>query len=149
FHDRLKKTNARLKKVGDERRMFAALIDNSCDFIGISDISGRPTYINAAGRRMVGFPAERAIEQTSIPDYYAPDHRWFASSVIIKSVLERGHWEGETFFRQWQTHQSIPVSDTHFMIHDPDTGGILGMGTITRDISEIKRAREEIELANR
>ncbi len=52
-------------------------------------------------------------------------------------------------FRHWQTEEAIPVSHTHFMIREPDTGRIIGIGAVTRDISEIKRAREEIERTNR
>ncbi len=71
------------------------------------------------------------------------------SDVIVRTVLERGHWEGETVFRHWRTGKALPVSHTHFMIREPDTGRIIGMGAVTRDISEIKRAREEIERSNR
>ena len=64
-------------------------------------------------------------------------------------MVERGHWEGETAFRHWQTDAPIPVSDAHFMIRNTETGQTLGIGTITRDVSEAKRAREAIEAANR
>ena len=102
--------------------MFAALIENSSDFIGIADANGKPTYLNPAGRRMVGSPPIIRIEDTQIPDYYPPDQRSFAPDVIVKSMVEKGHWQGETYFRNWQTEEAIPVSDKHFMIRDPETG---------------------------
>lgn len=141
--------NAQLNRTVGERRIFAALVENSPDFIGIADASGKPVYLNPAGRRMVGLTPDFPIERTAIPDYYAPDQRAFASDVIVKGMVERGHWEGETAFRHWPTGNAIPVLDTHFMICNPDTGQTLGMGTITRDISEIRRAREAIEESNR
>lgn len=142
------RANEKLKRVLDERRIFAALIDNSSDFIGIADKNGKPVYVNSAGRRMVGLAADYPIEQTQIADYYPPEVRPFASDVIVKAMLEHGQWQGETFFRHWQTEEKIAVSDTHFMIRDPETGELLGMGTITRDISDKKRALEQAE-ANR
>jgi PAS domain S-box-containing protein len=145
----IQSANDRLNRAIDERQVFAALIENSSDFIGIADPSGKPLYLNPAGRRMVGLAPDFPVGNTTIPEYYPPDLRQFASDVIIKSMVERGHWEGESAFRHWQTEQAIPVSDTAFMIRSPDTGRILGMGTITRDISDIKRAREEIEAVNR
>ena len=163
FHERLRRANRdaaaalagaehaneSLQKVINERRVFAALIENSSDFIGIADPDGKPNYLNAAGRRMVGLSADYPVENTEISDYYPLDQRAFASNVIVKAMIDEGHWQGETCFRHWQTEEAIPVSDTHFMIRDPDTGRTLGMGTVTRDISDIKRARDEDEANNR
>ena len=141
------RTNERLRQVINERRIFAALIENSSDFIGIADAKGKPIYVNPAGRRMVGLAADYPVETTKIVEYYPLELGAFASG-IIKSMVENGHWQGETSFRHWQTQESIPVSDTHFLIRDPESDELLGMGTITRDISDVKRARAETE-ANR
>jgi PAS domain S-box-containing protein len=147
--DALQGANAELNRASSERRMFAALVENSSDFIGIADDTGCPVYLNPGGRRMVGLAPDFPVRSTRIADYYPADQRAFARDVIVKSMVERGHWEGETAFRHWQTEEAIPVSDTHFMIREPETGRAIGMGTVTRDISEIKRAREEIEQTNR
>ncbi|MGZ5968542.1 MAG: PAS domain S-box protein, partial [Polyangiales bacterium] len=161
FHGRLRRANLRtqsllaasqraneeLEKAVKERQLFAALIDNSSDFIGIADPSGKPVYVNPAGRRMVGLSADQSIEETKIAEYYTPDQRAFAEDVIVRSMIENGHWQGETAFRHWQTQEAIPVSDTHFTIRDPNTAETLGFGTVTRDISEMKQARDELERA--
>jgi PAS domain S-box-containing protein len=147
--DALEHANGELRRVLDERQVFVALIENSSDFVGIADAKGNPTYLNPAGRRMVGLSADFPIRQTQVTDYYPADQRAFASDVIIKTAREHGHWEGETSFRHWQTDRLIPVSDAHFLIRKEDTGEVLGMGTVTRDISEIKRVREELEAVAR
>jgi PAS domain S-box-containing protein len=141
----LQHANQQLSRLSDERFMFYALIENSSDFIGIADRTGKPIYLNPAGRRMVGLSSDYPIGDTGIPDYYPPDQRAFAADVIVRGMVEDGHWEGETCFRHWQTQQSIPVSDKHFMIRRPGTDEILGMATITRDISEIKRMRDALQ----
>ena len=135
------------KRREDERRVFESLLENSSDFIGIADPSGKPIYLNPAGRRMVGLPPDYPVEHTRIPDYYAPEQRQFATDVILKEMVEHGRWSGETCFRHWQTEAAIPVSDEHFMIRDPRDGRILGMGTVTRDISEARRAREQLQFS--
>jgi PAS domain S-box-containing protein len=137
-------TNVRLQKALDDRRIFEALIENSSDFIGIADPDGKPTYLNPAGRRMVGLASDFPVETVAIQDCYPPDERAFVTDVILKSMLEHGHWSGETRFRHWQTEQAIPVSDEHFTIRDRDSGRLLGLGTITRDISDVKRAQEQL-----
>ena len=60
-------------------------------------------------------------------------------------MIEQGRWHGETYFRHWQTEEAIPVSDEHFTIRDPKTGRLLGMGTITRDISGARQTAAERE----
>jgi PAS domain S-box-containing protein len=133
------------KRIEDERQVFVSFLENSPDFIGIADPNGKPLYVNPAGRRMVGLPADYPVENTEIPEYYPPDQRKFAVDVIVRSMVEQGRWHGETYFRHWQTQEAIPVSDEHFMIRDPQTGRLLGTGTITRDISDTRRIAAERE----
>ena len=97
---------------------------------------------------MVDLPADFPIEDTKMTEYYTPDARDFASDVILKQMIDEGHWSGETYFRNWRTEKAIPVWDTHFRINDPD-GTVIGFGTITRDMSSLKHARDETEAANR
>jgi PAS domain S-box-containing protein len=133
------------RRIEDERQVFVSFLENSSDFIGVADPDGKPIYVNPAGRRMVGMPADYPVETTQIPDYVPPDQRAFTSDVVVRALFERGRWEGETIFRHWQTGESIPVSNAHFMIRDPKTGRAIGMGTITRDISMARRIATERE----
>jgi PAS domain S-box-containing protein len=133
------------KRIEDERQVFISFLENSPDFIGIADPNGKPVYLNPGGRKMVGLAADYPVENTEIPEYYSPDQRQFATDVILRSMIEKGRWHGETYFRHWQTQNAIPVSDEHFMIRNPQTGRLLGMGTITRDISDAQRIAAERE----
>ena len=63
-------------------------------------------------------------------------------------MVEKGEWQGETYLRNWQTEEAIPVSDKHFMVRDPETGESLGMATITRDISELRNLQDESRRTN-
>jgi PAS domain S-box-containing protein len=133
------------KRVEDERKVFVSFLENSSDFIGIADPVGKPLFLNQAGRRMVGLSPDFPIETIQIQDCYPPELRAFATDVILKTMIERGCWTGETYLRHWQTEEAIPVSDTHFMIRDLSGERILGMGTIIRDISESRRIATERE----
>ncbi len=132
------------KRREDERQVFISLLENSSDFIGIADPSGKPIYVNPAGRRMVGLPLDFPVEETQMPEYYPPEERRFAADVIVKSMVDEGHWSGETYFRNWQTGERIPVSDEHFMIRDATGKRVLGMGTVTRDISAARRILDRL-----
>ncbi|MBM3464082.1 MAG: hypothetical protein FJX76_18455 [Armatimonadetes bacterium] len=66
---------------------------------------------------MIGLAPDFPIETTQIPEYYPPQERAFVDEVIVPSMLEKGHWKGETFFRHWQTERPIPVSDEPMTAH--------------------------------
>lgn len=138
------RANEHLRRSLDERQIFEALIQNSSDFIAIMDVKGRPTYINAAGRRLIGLEADAPVGDTKFSDYF-PTNEQESAEVIFKSLFEKGYWHGETYFRHWKSEEKIPVSADYFMIYEPQSGRFLGMGTITRDISDIKKALQEIE----
>jgi PAS domain S-box-containing protein len=133
------------KRMEDERQVFVAFLENSPDFIGVADPNRKLLYINPAGLRMVGLPADYPVRKMDPPEFYTPEVRAFASVEIRRSLYEQGRWRGETYFRHWQTGQAIPVSAEHFLIQDPKTGRLLGIGTITRDISEARRLAAERE----
>lgn len=140
-------TTRQLQKALDERSLFSAVIENSSDLIGIADPAGKPLYLNPAGRQMIGLAPERSLADTSRADFYPPELRDMPE-VINKGMFAVGRWQGESFLRHWQTGRRIPVSDTHFLVRDPDTKRLLGMATITRDISAEKQQRDELQHAN-
>ena len=133
------------KRIEDQRQVFVSLLDNSVDFIGIADPTGKPIYLNAAGRRMIGLAPDFPVERLQIQDCYPPELRSFVTDVLLKTMMERGAWSGDTFFQNFQTHEKIPVSDTHFLIREASGKRVLGMGTVTRDVSEARRIAEERE----
>jgi PAS domain S-box-containing protein len=82
-------------------------------------------------------------------EFYAPSARDTALGEIEPSTITRGLWAGETRFRHWGTESEIPVWQHNFLVRDPKTGRLLGIGTITRDVSELKRNRDALHAANR
>lgn len=148
LHERLRRTANGLAQAARQNHIFAALIENSVDFIGIADPQGTPIYVNPAGRRMVELPEGAPLESTRIPEYYPPELGAFVQDTIVANMLTKGRWVGETSFRNWRTGAPIPVLDTHFLIRDPVTRLVIGMGTITRDISAQKAQRDELERIN-
>ena len=138
----------RLRSLADERRLFAALIENSSDFIGIADPSQKPVYLNPAGRAMVGLTPDTAVGELNLVEFYPPAVRDFAQREIEQSTMMRGLWQGETWFRHWRTGTEIPIWQHNFLVRDPKTGRLLGIGTVTRDISELRRHRDAMQAAN-
>jgi PAS domain S-box-containing protein len=135
--------NEKLARIAEERLLFEALVNNSPDFIGVAEPSGRTRYINPAGRRMVELPDECRVEDLWIADFYPPHLRSFAGDVIVKSVTEQGSWNGETYLRRWRSGDLVPVSHAGFLIREPDSGRPLGLGAVVRDVSERRRRERD------
>jgi PAS domain S-box-containing protein len=127
-------------KQADERlQKLASVIENSHDFIGYSSIEGPVSYLNAAGRRLVGLEVDEDISKFHISDFRAAeDHQTFLDE-IIPNVLRDGHWEGERTLLHLKTHAEIPVLQTIFLISDQGTDRHATIATICRDITERKR----------
>ncbi len=138
----------RLRNLADQRRLLAALIDNSPDFIGITDPSQKPVYLNPAGRAMVGLASDTPVGDLNLIEFYPPRLRDFAQREIEQSTMKRGLWQGEAWFRHWRAETEIPIWQHNFLIRDPQTGRLLGIGTVTRDISELRRNRVALQSAN-
>jgi PAS domain S-box-containing protein len=59
--------------------------------------------------------------------------------------MNKGRWEGEYRFRNFRTNQPIVVHHNCFLIADSRTNEAIAIATVTRDITERKRAQEELQ----
>ena len=62
-----------------------------------------------------------------------------------KQILPMDTWRGEFRLRHWQTGLPIPVDIYSFAVFDQKTGAIMARAAVIRDITDLKRAREERE----
>ncbi len=115
-------------------------MENSSEFIGISDLEGVPLFLNRAGRQLVGLAEDFNVTQTTIPDFFVPEERGFIGSVVLPAIQGSGRWAGELTFQHFQTGERIPVWYDVFQIDDPETGQPINFATVTRDLREQKRA---------
>ncbi|MFP4437396.1 MAG: PAS domain S-box protein [Chloroflexaceae bacterium] len=124
---------------------LVALVENSNDFIGIAGLDGQVLYINRAGQQMVGVDAESDIAHMQVSDCLQPEDTDYVFAHIIPTVMRDGRWAGEFRFRNMQTGASIPVHYTVFTVKDPQSDAVLGLGTVTRDITEQKRIEQDMQ----
>jgi PAS domain S-box-containing protein len=123
---------------------FQALVGASTDFIGIAETTGRLVYLNPAGRRMVGLPADVDVTRTQVGDYLTPEAMGVWRRARQPDVLARGYWEGESWLRDHRGGPPIPVVASTFAIRDPSTDEVQLIATVQRDISDRKAAEQEL-----
>ena len=142
-------------KVKDELRKLISVVGSSNDFIGTATMEGKVTFVNPAGRSMVGLDGTGPLPGT-ILDFVTDGEQERFRNDTVPTVLEKGRWDGETQFRHWKIGTQIPMWQSIFQITEESTGRPIAMATICRDITERRRveaqlvqAKQGAEAANR
>jgi two-component system cell cycle sensor histidine kinase/response regulator CckA len=131
------------KALNAERTLLRALIDNLPDLIYVKDRDGRLILSNAAHLRFLGAHRLEEVLGKTVFDCFPREvaERYHADE---RAVIERGEslYEREepradrTGITGWSATTKVPLRDA--------AGHITGMVGITRDITERKRAEEQI-----
>jgi len=132
-----------LTRSEDDLEKFAAIADQSSDFIGMADASRRVVYLNQGGRDLLGLRPSDPLMGMHISEFLSPAGR--ESTLGMGEVVERdGRWEGETELRNFSTGEAIPVSASAFMMFRPGTSEPLAMACIMRDLRSRIKAQERV-----
>lgn len=119
--------------VKQEQRKLITLIDHSSDFVSLCDMEGLVSYVNAAGREMLGLHSGEGVEHHNT-DFILPGDRDSIKNSMVKGLTEKGRWSGDVTYRHFKTGEHIPVHATSIVIYDPITGQPQGRATIARDL---------------
>jgi len=133
------------KKAEEELHQMALLIENSSDFIGMAGLDGRVLFVNSGGRKMVGLDRKDDVLGTSLPEYFMDEDR----TVFEQQIRLSEAWRGELRMRHFKTGRPIPVDLYAFTVTDETTGRPVARAAVIRDITDLKRAREERERIDR
>jgi PAS domain S-box-containing protein len=125
-----------------EMARLVAILDATPDFVGTSDVGGRPLYVNRAGRRMVGLPDEGPLADRHIAEFHPPADAARVIEEAIPTALREGFWSGESRLKGGEVGE-IPVLQV-VLAHRSPRGEVEFLSTIARDISQ--RIRDEEEL---
>jgi two-component system, chemotaxis family, CheB/CheR fusion protein len=110
------------------------------------DNENRITYINPAAERQYDVKASEVLGRRLAEIY---DHQWpepGSETTALTALRERGSWQGENIHVK-RNGDVIHVESNVTVLHDP-AGEITGTLAVIRDISERKRADEELLLAH-
>jgi PAS domain S-box-containing protein len=120
-----------------ERQRLASILEVTTDAVGMADPDGRVTYLNTAGRAMLGIGPQSALPQT-----IAEVHTGWAADLVLTQGLQaatgEGRWSGESEVRG-PGGEGIPVAQL-ILSHKDAQGQLLFFSTIMRDIRESRAA---------
>jgi PAS domain S-box-containing protein len=121
-----------------EREFLVSILESTSDFVCTSRPDGGLTFLNRAGRRLLGLDSGESLDGRSLFELF-PDRAMRRIEAEGKPALAaRGVWAGENAVRR-RDGREIPVSQV-VIVHDAP-GPYQGYSSsIMRDISERKQA---------
>jgi|GEM_PF-2418185 len=137
-----------VQDITEERRAraqiekFAALVETSTDFVGMTDLDGNGVYLNPAGRALVGLDPG-AVGDVRLADLVDPETASHLRWRIIPRAMREGAVRGEWTLRHRETGERIPVEGVVLLVRDTATGAPLAIATVQRDIRERRRREAE------
>ncbi|MBK8001634.1 MAG: PAS domain S-box protein [Verrucomicrobia bacterium] len=135
---------AERRRAEQERERLVLLVEHSADFIATAELNGQLTYLNPAGRRMIGFGESEDIRKLNFADYVPERWRSWFIETVVPIVREKGVWEGEMQLFHLQTRQLIDISRSMFLVRNRETGDPIGFATVTRDVTARKAAEKAL-----
>ncbi|MFC7691251.1 PAS domain-containing protein [Paeniroseomonas aquatica] len=121
------------------RRDLLQLAEGSPDLIGLATLEGRLTYLNPAGRRMLGVAPGTAAGSLVLADHLAPASQALLRTVAIPRLLEAGVWEGDMRLVQAGTGAVIETRHLASALRDP-AGRPVGLACVIRDVTADRQA---------
>ncbi len=131
------------KQIEEERQRLAAILDGTSDVVVMNDPEGGLFYLNAAGRRVLGWDEEAAPNSRSLGELYPAWAQDLLRDEAMPVVNRTGCWQGETAILG-AGGREIPVSQL-LMAHRAGDGRIEHYSSIMRDITERKRAERVLQ----
>jgi diguanylate cyclase (GGDEF)-like protein/PAS domain S-box-containing protein len=136
----------RIRVAEEERARLVQILEATSDYVCMTDPAGTITYLNAAGRKLIGAPDSQGVGKSAGEIYPA-----WARELIEREgtpvASSTGAWTGETAILGADGTQ-IPVSQVIIAHRGPD-GEMRFFSTIARDIRERKAYEARLQhLAN-
>jgi PAS domain S-box-containing protein len=147
LNESLRKEIVDRKRAEVEQRKLASLVENSTDFIAIASPDGQTLFINPAGQRMIGLNGDEQVQATCMLEFCTEEERERFQNEVQPAIIQEGRWEGELNFRHFENGTSIPMLHHIFFIKEQGSDRRLALATISRDITERKRAEESLQIA--
>jgi two-component system, cell cycle sensor histidine kinase and response regulator CckA len=136
------------KEAEQERTRLIAALQNSPDFIGITDVWGRIMFLNRGGQEMVGLRDDAEALSKRAHDFVFPEDQPVLEKEILPLVLDGKVWEREVTMRHFVTGKPVLVETRVFGVYN-DSGKLTNMVNLSRDISQRKEMEERLRLAQK
>ncbi len=125
-----------------EKLRLASIIEAMPDLVATVRPTGEPTYLNQAGRDLLGMVASDRLEDFNVRAIYSAEHWQQRQQTVMPIALAQGSWNGETEIIT-SGGAVIPVWQT-VIVHRDQHGAVQYLSSIMRDLREQKRIEMEL-----
>jgi diguanylate cyclase (GGDEF)-like protein/PAS domain S-box-containing protein len=132
----------RLRKIVAQHTLVT---ENSRDVIILADFEGRRSYVSPAAEIMTGWKPEELLKQRG-PDLVHPDDLPFVNNAL-RELGTRSDGTTVECRVQAMDGEYIWVEASLRVVRDPETGLPSGILNMVRDVTERKRAEQQLENA--
>ncbi|GAB2475968.1 PAS domain-containing sensor histidine kinase [Jatrophihabitans fulvus] len=131
-----------LRAAENEAHHFAALVEGTANFVCLADLDGRLTYLNPAGRRLVGLTDDADVTAFQWSDFLTSGA---ADVPALARLRVDGHAREMLELRCRGGSPARTVDATALVLTEPGTGTPMGLAAILRDITDEVEARRALE----
>ncbi len=129
------------RKVEEQIREQAALLDKAQDAIAVHDLEGNIVYWNKSAARVYGWNQEEVLGKNA-GDILYKDAATFQSTNPLKVALEKGEWSGE-LKQTTKDRKEIIVQSRWTLVHD-NQGDPKSLLVISSDVTEKKKLESQV-----
>ncbi len=135
------------RQAEDARDRLVAILEATPDVVAIVGRDERLSYVNGAGRKLLGLGPGDDVSGHSLASFYPERLRRSTLADATTSAITRGVWSGETIL---STHagKELPVSQVILAHRSPD-GVVQFLSLIAHDVSERLRLEEQLRQAQK
>ena len=125
------------KQAEEGQARLVSILEATPELVGICTLQGQLTFINQAGRQMLGLHPDQDISVRTLADYHTPASQNMLMDVGIPSAIENGVWKTNKAELVSNNGDIIPVSQI-FIAHKNSRREIEYLSFICRDITALK-----------
>jgi PAS domain S-box-containing protein len=129
------------RRTAENQRRLLAIVENTPDLVSLTDPTLKTTFINRAGRELLGLSATDDVHTFPVFDADFEKQRDAFDSEILPALLRGEAWYGEYRLKHAHTGQPIPVDMRAFGIFGL-YGQLLGFASISRDLTARRQSEE-------
>lgn len=120
------------------------VLESTPDYVSLATADGQLTYLNQAGRQIIGIEPDADIRTVHYLETLPFQHRERVETESMADLIANDRWMGESVLLA-SDGEEIPILQA-ILVHRDDDGNIEFFSAIGRDIRALKQAQESLLL---
>jgi PAS domain S-box-containing protein len=139
--------NTERNAVEAERQMLTTLVERSPDLVAVTDETGRLTFINGAGRRLLGVGEGDDVRQIKLSEHFLRDQQNSEDPQWQLPLSEGDYFDVAAVSRNSVTGEEMHLCCASFTIPSPKPAGSVLHAFVAQDVSQRKEAETKLRMS--